>query len=169
MKILIIDKSLPFALGLKQALLKSRLTENNGLITLFSEFDFNLNNANNIDLLFIDLEMLNQSNALEFIKHIKSHNPEFKLIVSSDFLTNLDIIRFIEIQPNGLFAKSISKDDFNSYLKKVLELGYYIDFQAFCAQLEKEKDFANRSQHNLESFQSSNSSELLTEQMSNSR
>jgi two-component SAPR family response regulator len=71
MKILIIDKSLPFALGLKQALLKSRLTENNGLITLFSEFDFNLNNANNIDLLFIDLEMLNQSNALEFIKHIK--------------------------------------------------------------------------------------------------
>ena len=60
MNILIVDKSLAFALGLKHALLKSRLTDNGGMISIYSEYNFNLDNVNTIDLLFIDTNNLNQ-------------------------------------------------------------------------------------------------------------
>lgn len=160
MNILIVDKSLAFALGLKHALLKSRLTDNDGMISIYSEYDFNIDKVNTIDLLFIDTNSLNQINTIKFIKHLRSHNADFKFLVSSSNISSFDITKFIEIQPNGLFTKGISKDDFNNYLKKVLEIGFYIDFKAVCNQLEKENDFSLQT---LNSHQNMNSLDSLIE------
>ena len=158
MNILIVDKSLAFALGLKHALLKSRLTDNDGMISIYSEYDFNIDKVNTIDLLFIDTNSLNQINAIEFIKHLRFHNTDFKFLVSSSNISSLDITKFIEIQPNGLFTKGISKDDFNNYLKKVLEIGFYIDFKAVCNQLEIESDFSLQTQQSHQNMNSLDSS-----------
>lgn len=87
-------------------------------IVEFLETDFNLNNFNDIDILFLDIK-INKNSGLEFGKKIRKLFPELVIIIESSYPQYL--IDGYSIDAKRYFIKPIDKDIFEFEIEKVIE------------------------------------------------
>jgi DNA-binding NarL/FixJ family response regulator len=158
MDILIIDPSLVFSIGLKSALLNSRLLKSEDVITIKSDFDFNIFNLPKVDVLFIDFDFLKNDKNIEIIKSLRNKNDGFKYLISSFTLHTIDLNNLLSIKPNGIFSKKIKPAEFRIYFKRVLTKKVYIDFVAINTQIKSEIDFNAQT---TEKFKNANNAYIL--------